>query len=99
MINSTGQTALLQERDDVTQLVEHYTEHELPRLAYSTQCAYLSYLKLWIVPTWGNLKLREVKAVQVEELAGVPNDGERHEGENQEHHVLALQPCVPMGIH
>jgi hypothetical protein len=26
----------------------------------------MSYLKLWIRPTWGTLNLREVKAVQVE---------------------------------
>jgi integrase len=48
------------------QLVTHYIKHELPRLAFSTQCAYQSNLKSWIVPTWGNHQLREVKAVQVE---------------------------------
>lgn len=48
------------------QLVEHYIEHELPRLAFSTQCAYQSNLKSWIVPTWGKHQLGEVKAVQVE---------------------------------
>ena len=54
-------------------LVEHYMKHELPRLAFSTQCAYQSNLKSWIVPQWGNHQLREVKAVQVEEwLLSVP---------------------------
>jgi integrase len=51
----------------LNQLVEHYIKHELPRLAHSTQCAYQSILKSWIVPTWGNHQLREVKAVQIEE--------------------------------
>jgi len=52
MITSTTQTALLSgEQMTVTQLMQHYTEHELPRLAYSTKAAYVSYLKLWIGPT------------------------------------------------
>jgi integrase len=58
---------------NLKQLVEHYTQNELPRLAFSTQAAYVSYLKSWIVPTWGNHQLREVKAVQVESwLATLP---------------------------
>jgi integrase len=48
------------------ELVEHYLQHELPRLAFSTSEAYKSYLKLRIVPKWGNHQLQEVKAVQVE---------------------------------
>lgn len=48
------------------ELVKHYTKNELPRLAFSTQCAYQSNLKSWIVPARGNHQLREVKAVQVE---------------------------------
>jgi hypothetical protein len=51
---------------NVSELVKHYIQNELPRLAYSTQCAYQSNLKSWIVPMWGNHQLREVKAVQVE---------------------------------
>ena len=52
MITSTRQTALLSgEQMTVTQLMQHYTEHELPRLAYSTKAAYVSYLKSWIGPT------------------------------------------------
>ena len=55
------------------ELVEHYTQNELPRLAYSTQAAYVSYLKSWIIPVWGKHQLSEVKAVQVEAwLAMVP---------------------------
>jgi integrase len=48
------------------ELVEHYLQNELPRLAFSTAEAYKSYLKLWIVPQWGDHQLQEVKAVQVE---------------------------------
>jgi integrase len=54
-------------------LVTHYIKHELPRLAFSTQCAYQSNLKSWILPKWGNLQLGEVKAVHVEAwLLSVP---------------------------
>lgn len=54
-------------------LVQHYTHNELPRLAFSTQCAYNSNLRSWIIPKWGNHKLVEVKAVQVEAwLLSVP---------------------------
>jgi integrase len=49
------------------QLVEHYLKHELQRLAFSTQCAYQSNLRSWIVPQFGHHQLREVKAVAVEE--------------------------------
>jgi len=47
-------------------LVEHYTKTELPRLAYSTQAAYLSYLRSQIIPVWGTCNLTDVKAVAVE---------------------------------
>jgi integrase len=47
-------------------LVKHYTQNEVPRLAYSTAAAYQSCLKTWITPAWGNHPLREVKAVDVE---------------------------------
>src|ERR1700722_5501952 len=52
------------------QLVNHYTQHELPRLAYSTQAAYVSYLNSSLMPVWGNHQLREVKAVAVESWLG-----------------------------
>ena len=51
---------------NLSTLVTHYIKHELPRLAFSTQCAYQSNLKSWIMPKWGNHQLREVKAVLVE---------------------------------
>lgn len=51
----------------IRELVEHYRQHELPRKAFSTQQAYQSYLNENLLPTWGNHKLNEVKAVAVEE--------------------------------
>lgn len=57
----------------ITDLVEHYSQHELPRLAFSTREAYSSYLKSRITPKWGNHQLEEVKAVAVESwLATLP---------------------------
>jgi integrase len=50
----------------ITEIVTHYNQHELPRLAYSTGAAYQSCLKTWITPQWGKHQLREVKAVAVE---------------------------------
>jgi integrase len=50
----------------ISDLVKHYMQHELSRLAYSTGAAYQSCLKNWIVPKWGNHQLSEVKAVAVE---------------------------------
>jgi integrase len=74
MLTSASQTASLFGAEmTVNNLVKHYTQHELPRLAYSTAAAYQSYLKSWITPVWGNHQLREVKAVQVEAwLATLP---------------------------
>ena len=54
----------------INHLVQHYTQHELPRMAYSTAAAYESYLRLRILPAWGNHQLREVKAVAVEAWLG-----------------------------
>jgi integrase len=54
----------------LSELVEHYTQNELPRKAHSTQEVYGSYLKIWILPKWGNLKLSDVKTVAVEEWLG-----------------------------
>jgi integrase len=67
MINSESQSDPLHGAVmTLKKLVEHYIEHEISRLAFSTQCAYRSNLKSWIIPAWGNHQLREVKAVQVE---------------------------------
>src|ERR1700758_355483 len=74
MTSSDCQIApLLRSGMTITDLVKHYTQHELPRLAYSTGAAYKSCLKNWIVPKWGNHNLAEVKAVAVEAwLASLP---------------------------
>ncbi|MFL6389160.1 MAG: tyrosine-type recombinase/integrase [Terriglobales bacterium] len=67
----------------IATLVEHYREHELPdifyktpptddepeedRKAFSTQETYEGYLKKWILPRWGQYRLIDVKAIQVEQ--------------------------------
>ncbi len=55
----------------LSELVNHYTQNELPRKAHSTQEVYGSYLKTWVVPKWGTLNLSGVKAVAVETWLGV----------------------------
>jgi len=58
---------------DISKLVKHYTQNELPRKASSTQEVYSSYLKTWIVPMWGNHNVNAVKPVAVESwLASLP---------------------------
>lgn len=67
----------------IATLVDHYREHELPdifyktpptddepeedRKAFSTQETYEGYLKKWILPRWGQYRLIDVKAIQVEQ--------------------------------
>jgi integrase len=53
-------------RTTINTLWEHYSQEELPLKALSTQDAYISYAKKWIVPRWGNLPLEQVKTVEVE---------------------------------
>ena len=48
-------------------LVDLYVEQELSRLRYSTQRSYLSALKQWIEPQWGDCLLEELKPVPVEQ--------------------------------
>jgi integrase len=51
----------------VVELVSHYTVHELPKgKFFSTQAAYRCYLKIWILPRWGESSLSDVSAVAVE---------------------------------
>ena len=65
----------------VENLVNHYTQHELPlifckgkgsppddeqRKSYATQDTYDGYLRKWILPRWKRYSLSEVKAVEVE---------------------------------
>jgi integrase len=56
----------------VAELIAHYRLKELVdenkgRKAFSTRAAYECYLKLWILPRWGDLRIDQVKSVAVEE--------------------------------
>jgi integrase len=50
----------------VAELVTHYTKHELPTKTPYTAEVYAGYLNTWIVPTWAEHSLSDVKAVAVE---------------------------------
>lgn len=50
----------------VQSLWEHYRREELPFKDFSTQDAYSSYAKKWILPRWGDILLRRVRTVEVE---------------------------------
>src|SRR5882724_7839221 len=51
-------------------LSRHFQQRELadrnPRISYSTKKAYAGYLEKWIDPRWGEYKLLDVRAVEVE---------------------------------
>jgi hypothetical protein len=51
-------------------LSRHYQQRELTRsngrIAYSTRKSYEGYLKTWIEPRWGEYRLSEIRAVEVE---------------------------------
>ncbi|MEO7028141.1 MAG: site-specific integrase [Acidobacteriaceae bacterium] len=56
----------------IAELVAHYRLKELAgenqgRKAFSTRAAYECYLKVWILPRWGEQRLDQVKPVAVEE--------------------------------
>jgi integrase len=63
----------------VAELVNHYTRREIDKKAYSTKAAYESYIRLWVLPKWGDHVLSNVRTVDVEAwLASVPlTDGTR----------------------
>ena len=48
------------------ELVDHYTQHELPRKSPYTGEVYAGFLKKWVCPEWADYSLSEVKAVAVE---------------------------------
>jgi integrase len=69
-INTDGPTELTS--ITMTEAVEHYKLHELADRgdegkAYSTRNRKTRVLNRWILPHWGNLELRAVKTVAVEE--------------------------------
>ena len=59
-------------RESITlaDLSRHFQQRELlrgnSRIAYSTKKAYEGYLKRWIEPRWGEYRLLEIRAVEVE---------------------------------
>lgn len=54
----------------LTDLSRHFQQRELmranTRIAYSTRKAYEGYLKKWTEPRWGEYRLLEIRAVEVE---------------------------------
>jgi hypothetical protein len=59
----------------IAELIAHYRLKELAgekqgRKAFSTRAGYESYLKGWIVPRWGDLRIDQIKSVAVEEWLG-----------------------------
>ena len=59
------------QRNGVSQLTvrslwEHYSREELPFKDFSTQDAYSSYARNWILPRWGTVLLQNMKTVEIE---------------------------------
>jgi integrase len=54
----------------ITEVCDHFVQRELTNdnlwRSYSTKRAYKAYIKRWIVPHWGNLRLPEVRTMEVE---------------------------------
>jgi integrase len=54
----------------IAEVCDHFIQRELTNdnlwRSYSTKRAYRAYLKKWIVPHWGNLRLSEVRTMEVE---------------------------------
>jgi hypothetical protein len=50
----------------VQSLWEHYSREELPFKDFSTQDAYSSYAKNWILPRWGRVPLQKMNTVEIE---------------------------------
>lgn len=49
------------------ELINHYLDHELPRLSRSAQKANRSYIINWIEPTWHGHLARSMKTMQIQE--------------------------------
>jgi integrase len=61
----------------IAEVCDHFIQRELTNdnlwRSYSTKRSYKAYLKRWIVPHWGNLRLSEVRTMEVESwLRGLP---------------------------
>jgi integrase len=54
----------------VAEVCEHFIQRELTNdnfwRSYSTKRAYKAYIKRWIVPNWGSVRLSEVRTTEVE---------------------------------
>src|SRR5579862_5216186 len=50
----------------LSELVEHYRKHELPKKTPYTAEVYEGYLRTWILPAWGEHMLDDMKATAVE---------------------------------
>jgi integrase len=64
-INNHSRRKSLQ-RITINTLWEHYCREEMPLKEMSTQDAYTTYAKNWILPRWDKTQLEEVKTVEVE---------------------------------
>ncbi len=61
----------------IAEVCDHFIQRELTNdnlwRSYSTKRAYKAYLKRWIVPHWGDVRLSEVRTMEVESwLRGLP---------------------------
>src|SRR5437016_14246640 len=61
----------------IAEVCDHFIHSELTNdnlwRSYSTKRSYKAYLKRWIVPHWGNVRLSEVRTMEVESwLRGLP---------------------------
>lgn len=54
----------------IAELVDHYTEKELPNKTPYTKEVYEGYITKWIVPKWGEYSLSDVRTVDVESWLG-----------------------------
>jgi integrase len=54
----------------IAELVNHYTEKELPNKGPYTQEVYEGYISKWITPKWGACSLSDVRTVAVESWLG-----------------------------
>ena len=54
----------------IAELVDHYTEKELPNKTPYTKEVYEGYITNWIVPNWGEYSLSDIRTVDVESWLG-----------------------------
>lgn len=79
-------------------LWDHYSREELPFKDFSTQDAYLSYAKNWILPRWGSVLLQRVKTVEVERWLREATVSNGTRAKIKCVHVSSVLTCRPLGI-